>query len=100
MRGVWAAGLLAFLHERGQHQYDLVYAASSGACSAACFVAGMWEPGLAIWRDHACNAVRKTNFLRRKPIIDLAYLVDHVFRSRYPLSVVSCKRRRPAFTSR
>jgi predicted patatin/cPLA2 family phospholipase len=30
MRGVWAAGLLAFLHERGQHQYDLVYAASSG----------------------------------------------------------------------
>lgn len=92
MRGAWAAGVLAFLHERGQHQYDLVYAASSGACSAAYFVAGMWEPGLAIWRDHACNAVRKTNFLRRKPIIDLAYLVDHVFRSRYPLSVESLQK--------
>ena len=87
MRGAWAAGVLAYLHERGQRQYDLVYAASSGACSAAYFVADMWEPGLVIWRELACNAVRKSNFLRRKPIIDLAYLVDHVIRKRVPLSV-------------
>lgn len=76
MRGAWAAGVLAFLHEQGRRQYDLVYAASSGACSAAYFVAGMWEPGLTIWHELASKAVRKTNFLRRKPIIDLAYLVD------------------------
>lgn len=87
MRGAWAAGVLAFLHERGLNRYDMVYAASSGACSAAFFVAGMVEPGLTIWRDHACNVVRKTNILRRKPIIDLAYLVDHVFRERVRLSV-------------
>ena len=87
MRGAWAAGVLAYLQERGRRQYDLVYAASSGACSAAYFVAGMWEPGLAIWRELACNVVRKTNFLRRKPIIDLAYLVDHVFRKHVPFSV-------------
>jgi len=76
MRGAWAAGVLAFLYKQGRRQYDLVYAASSGACSAAYFVAGMWEPGLTIWRELASKAVRKTNFLRRKPIIDLAYLVD------------------------
>jgi len=87
MRGAWAAGVLAFLHERGLNRYDMVYAASSGACSAAFFVAGMVEPGLTIWRDHACNVVRKTNILRRKPIIDLAYLVDHLFRERVRLSV-------------
>lgn len=87
MRGAWAAGVLASLWERGHRQYDLVYAASSGACSAAYFVAGLWEPGLAIWRELACKVVRKTNFLRHKPIIDLAYLVDHVFRQRIPLSV-------------
>ncbi|HEY2952506.1 MAG TPA: patatin family protein [Verrucomicrobiae bacterium] len=87
MRGAWAAGVLAFLHKQGRRQYDLVYAASSGACSAAYFVAGMWEPGLTIWRELASKAVRKSNFLRRKPIIDLAYLVDHVFRQRVPLSV-------------
>ncbi len=87
MRGAWAAGVLAFLHERGRCQYDLVYAASSGALSAAYFVAGMWQPGLAVWHEVAYKVVRKTNFLRRKPIIDLAYLVDHVFRKHVPLSI-------------
>jgi predicted patatin/cPLA2 family phospholipase len=47
----------------------------------------MREPALAIWRELAGKTVRRTNFLRRKPIIDLAYLVDHVFRQRVPLSV-------------
>lgn len=87
MRGAWAAGVLAFLHQRGCRQYDLTYAASSGACSAAYFVAGMWQPGLSIWREYACKAVRKINLLRHKPVIDLAYLVDHVFRKHVPLSV-------------
>ncbi len=89
MRGAWAAGVLASLQERGRRQFDLVYAASSGACSAAYFVAGMWEPGLTIWREFACNVVRKSNFLRRKPIIDLAYLVDHVMHKHIPLSVAA-----------
>jgi len=92
MRGAWAAGVLAFLQKRGQRQYDFVYAASSGACSAAYFVADMWEPGLVIWRELASRVVRKTNFLRRKPIIDLAYLVDHVMRMRVPLSVEALQR--------
>jgi len=87
MRGAWAAGVLAYLHECGRRQYDFVYAASSGACSAVYFVADMWGTGLTIWRELACNVVRKSNFLRRKPIIDLAYLVDHVIRTRAPLSV-------------
>jgi predicted patatin/cPLA2 family phospholipase len=52
----------------------------------------MWEPGLAIWRELACNVVRKSNFLRRKPIIDLAYLVDHVIRQRVPLSVAALQK--------
>ncbi len=92
MRGAWAAGVLGYLHERGRRQYDLVYAASSGACSAAYFVTDMWEPGLAIWRELACNVVRKSNFLRRKPIIDLAYLVDYIMRKRVPLSVEVLKK--------
>jgi predicted patatin/cPLA2 family phospholipase len=92
MRGAWAAGVLAFLHEQGRRQYDLVYAASSGACSAAYFVAGMWGPGLSIWHSQASRTVRRANFLRRKPIIDLAYLVDHVFRSHVPLSIEALRK--------
>jgi predicted patatin/cPLA2 family phospholipase len=92
MRGAWAAGVLGYLQERGQRQYDLVYAASSGACSAAYFVANMWEPGLAIWREIACSVIRRSNLLRRKPIIDLAYLVDHIMRKRVPLSVAALQK--------
>ncbi len=92
MRGAWAAGVLAFLYEQGRRQYDFVYAASSGACSAAYFVAGMFEPGLSIWREHACKVVRKSNLLRRKPIIDVAYLVDHIFRQHVPLSVAALQK--------
>ena len=92
MRGAWAAGVLGYLQERGRRQYDLVYAASSGACSAAYFVADMWEPGLVIWRELACKVVRKSNFLRHKPIIDLAYLVDHIIRTRVPLSVAALQK--------
>ena len=87
MRGAWAAGVLALLHERGQRQFDRVYAASSGALSAAYFVTGLWQPGLDIWHQQASKVVRKTNFLRHKPIIDLAYLVDKVFQQHIPLSV-------------
>src|ERR1041384_5490853 len=94
MRGAWAAGVLAFLHEQGRRQFDLVYAASSGACSAAYFVAGMLQPGLMIWRTLASQVIRKWNFLRRKPIIDLAYLVDHVIKERVPLSVEALRRDR------
>ncbi len=97
MRGAWAAGVLAYLQESGRRQYDLVYAASSGACSAAYFVADMWEPALVIWRELACNVVRKSNVLRRKPIIDLAYLVDYVMRQRVPLSVEVLQKTRTRF---
>jgi predicted patatin/cPLA2 family phospholipase len=92
MRGAWAAGVLAYLEEHGRRQYDLVYGASSGACSAAYFVADMWKPGLAIWRELACNAVHKSNFLHRKPIVDLAYLVDQVIRRRVPLSIAALQK--------
>lgn len=87
MRGAWAAGVLGFLHETGRRQYDLVYAASSGACTAAYFVAGLWEPGLSIWRELASKVVHRTNLLHHKYIVDLAYLVDHVIRQHVPLSV-------------
>jgi len=87
MRGAWAAGVLDYLQEHSRRQYDLVYAASSGACSAAYLVAGQWEPLLALWRKFPGNVIQKSNFLRLKPIIDLTYLVDNVMRKRVPLSV-------------
>jgi len=87
MRGAWAAGVLDYLQEHNRRQYHLVYAASSGACSAAYLVAGQLEPLLALWRKFPGDVIRISNFLRLKPMIDLTYLVDHVMRKHVPLSV-------------
>src|ERR1051325_1829415 len=87
MRGAWAAGVLGALYEMGQQHFDLVVAASSGACTAAYFVAGLVHPGLEIWKQHVGGQklLRKTNWLRFKPMIDLAYLIDHCFQQKVPL---------------
>jgi predicted patatin/cPLA2 family phospholipase len=87
MRGAWAAGVLGALHEKGHDHFDLVVAASSGACSAAYFVAGTYLPGLEIWKQHIGDQklLRKSNWLRFKPMIDLAYLIDYLFKKTVPL---------------
>src|SRR5882672_7631769 len=87
MRGAWAAGVLGALHEMGHQHFDLVVAASSGACTAAYFVAGMMQPGLEIWKQHIGDQkmLRKSNWLRFKPMIDLAYLIDSCFKKKVPL---------------
>jgi predicted patatin/cPLA2 family phospholipase len=91
MRGAWAAGVLGALYEMNHGQFDLVVAGSSGACSAAYFVAGMVKPGLEIWRQHVGDQkmLRRTNWLRFKPMIDLAYLIDYLFQKTVPLPVAA-----------
>src|ERR1051325_4634239 len=99
MRGAWAAGVLGALHELGEQHFDLVIAASSGACSAAYFVAGMFLPGLEIWKQHVGEqkVLRKTNWLRFKPMIDLAYLIDYCFRKKVPLPTEAFETGRMSF---
>jgi len=89
MRGAWSAGVLGALGEMNHCQFDLVVAGSSGACSAAYFVAGLVQPGLEIWKQHLGEQklLRRTNWLRFKPMIDLAYLIDYCFKKTVPLPV-------------
>jgi predicted patatin/cPLA2 family phospholipase len=85
MRGAYAAGALVGLHEMGV-TFDQVWAASSGACSAAYYVSGGLE-GIQIWRDLVSGGqlIRLRNLLLRRPLLDLDYLI-HTFRERIPLS--------------
>src|ERR1043166_9750977 len=70
MRGAWAVGALNALHELGEDRFDLVVASSSGACSAAYFVAGLHQPALEIWQHYVDG--RKlfctSNLLHFKPM--------------------------------
>jgi predicted patatin/cPLA2 family phospholipase len=89
MRGAWAAGALAALHELQHDSFNFVVAVSSGACSAAYFVADVFEQGLSIWTKWVGDGrvLRVSNWLRFRPLIDLSYLVDHWFREFSPLPV-------------
>jgi len=89
MRGAWAAGALAALRELQHDPFDLVVAVSSGACSAAYFVADVFERGLSIWTKWVCGGrvLHVSNWLRFRPLVDLGYLVDYCFRKFVPLPV-------------
>ena len=79
MRGAWAAGALGALRQIRKEPFDLVVAVSSGACSAAYFVADAMERGISIWTTRACSGqvFNKSNLLRFRPLIDLEYFVDY-----------------------
>src|SRR5882724_8284687 len=89
MRGAWAAGALAALRESRHDAFDLVVAVSSGACSAAYFVADVFEQGLSIWTKWVGGGrvLRVSNWLHFRPLVDLSYLVDYCFRKFVPLPV-------------
>jgi len=85
MRGAYAAGALMGLLEAGA-RFDRVWASSSGACSAAYYVAGCGREGISIWRDLVCGGqlIRIRNLLRGRGPLDLDYLIG-TFRDRVPL---------------
>lgn len=91
MRGAWAAGVLTALQQIKHEQFDLVVAVSSGASTAAYFVADAMDQAVRIWRNSACDgrAFSWRNWLRFRPWADLSYLVDDCFRNDVPLPVES-----------
>src|SRR5258706_3059215 len=91
MRGAWAAGALRALREIEQKQFDLVVAASSGASTAAYFVADAMERAVSIWTNWVSSGrvVSWGNWLRLRPMADLSFLVDHCFRKQVPLPVAA-----------
>jgi predicted patatin/cPLA2 family phospholipase len=88
MRGVVAAGMVAALEELGLTQaFDAVYGSSAGAICGAYFLAGQAERGATIFTEDINNrrfASRLRTFTRR-PIVNLAYLVDDVMVGVKPL---------------
>ncbi|MHB8585667.1 MAG: patatin-like phospholipase family protein [Thermoplasmatota archaeon] len=91
MRGAYAAGAVAGLFEAGE-RFEAVYAASSGACSAAYLAAGQTD-GMEIWRRHLTGAqlIGPLKVMVGRPYLDLDYLIDGVFRNKFPLNVAALR---------
>lgn len=82
MRGTISAGMALELERMGVlRAFDAVYGSSAGAISATWLLSSRPE-GLAGWAEpaYARALIRASNLLRRRPMVDVERLVEHVYR--------------------
>ena len=88
MRGAVSAGMAIALDELGLTEaFDAVYGASAGALNAVWLLSGNPSDGLRPYADPALirQYIRKSNALRRRPVVDTRHLVEHLYEEVLPL---------------
>jgi predicted patatin/cPLA2 family phospholipase len=88
MRGAVSAGMVIALHELGLTEaFDTVYGASAGALNAVWLLSGNPSDGLRPYADPALirQYIRRSNALRRRPVVDTQHLVEHLYEHELPL---------------
>lgn len=83
MNCAYGAGFLSALSNYALPKNTVIIAASGNAGNATYFASGQGEFGREVWLDHLSG--KKLISLRRKKILDIDYLVDDVFKHKYPL---------------
>lgn len=81
-RGTYSSGMAVELERRGLSQvFDDVYGSSMGAITAAWLLSGKAEHGSSYWwyPDTMPNVIRPRAVLRRKPVVDLEFLMNQVY---------------------
>ncbi|KAA9165586.1 patatin family protein [Amycolatopsis acidicola] len=81
-RGTYSSGMAVELERRGLSQvFDDVYGSSMGAITAAWLLSGKAEHGASYWwyPETMPNVIRPRAVLRRKPVVDLEFLMDQVY---------------------
>lgn len=88
MRGAFGAGVLYEFASRGFF-VDTIAAASASVSTAAYYAARQHEEMRKIWLEEVGNKrlIRLGNLLSGKPIYDIEYLIEEVFKKKYPLDV-------------
>jgi predicted patatin/cPLA2 family phospholipase len=96
MRAGFVAGVLMALMDKGLVGFDRALAVSASVPSLAYFAAGQRREIETIWRSelntaklvcYKCIAAASLAFSARRPVLDIDYLVDEVFRKKYPLDI-------------
>lgn len=93
MRGACSGGMVAALEQLGlRDAFDAVYGASAGALNATYFLARQAVFGCAIYVEDLparrfINPYRMALPFRRRPIVDMAYALDHIYHEVKPLDV-------------
>lgn len=89
MRGAHTCGAMIALEKLGLTDFDVVVAASAGACTAAYWVSRQFHLFPEIWTKYLHDG-RFLNLKRlptKRSVMDLDYLIHHVFKVVNPLDV-------------
>ena len=89
MRVAYSLGALGALYSHfGLRQVDYVTGSSSSLGLLAYYTAGQLYPGYYAWPKELSNykLLSLRNLFRGKPIIDVDYLIDEIYKKKIPLS--------------
>lgn len=81
-RGVYSSGMAVELERQGLTMvFDEVYGSSMGAINATWLLSGKAEHGASFWwyPDTMPNVIRPRALLRRRPVVDLEFLMEQVY---------------------
>ncbi len=89
MKAAFSAGVLYGLTQKGLNEADVVVGTSASVPTSAYFMSRQFDDIRAIWTHELGNAafVNYSNLLIGRPIFNLPYLIDTVFKEKYPLQV-------------
>jgi predicted patatin/cPLA2 family phospholipase len=87
IKGAFAAGAVCRLSELGVINVDLIIGASSGAATAAYFAGKQFKEIREIWTKEVSSKklVNYADIIVGRPVFNLTYLIEEVFRRKYPL---------------
>lgn len=99
MRGAHTCGALIAMAEQGMTDFDVVIAASAGACTVAYLVSRQFHLFPAIWTKYLHDG--RFFDLKRLPtrhsVLDLDFLIHRVFRELDPLDVEAIRKSKTKF---
>jgi len=88
MKAAFAAGAVYELAKNfGIERFDIVMGMSASAPTATYFTTGQYEDILNIWQNELGNPlfVKKINVFKGKPIFNIDFLINDIFKVRHPL---------------
>lgn len=90
MRGVIAGGMVTALQKLGlTRTFDSIHGSSAGAAAGAYFLADQAALGTSMFYEDLNNSrfINPLRLLTRRPVMNISYLVDEVFKCIKPLAV-------------
>ncbi|MBU1037228.1 hypothetical protein KKF32_04325 [Patescibacteria group bacterium] len=90
MKGAFTAGVVYELANKFNIQnIDILIGISASAPTLTYFSAGQFSAIKDIWQNELGTPflIKRSNFFKGKPVYDINYLIDEVFKNKYPLNL-------------